>query len=335
MAEALAWKEELGRALRDPRSLARLTGKDPEEMEAVSRLYPLLVPPYYLELCQRYGEPLWRQVAPTAGELSAGGPADHLGEQASSPARALLRRFRDRAVLFATRACAVACRFCNRKALLSSMPPLSREDLEEAIDYLASHREIRDVLVSGGDPLVLEDELLSHLLSRLGEMPHVEIIRVGSRVPVVLPSRVTESLARLLAQSPRTTYLVVHVNHPAELSSQAVASALERLARAGVPLLSQTVLLRGVNDEPRVLEELYWQMASRRIQPYYLFHAEAAAGTAPFQMPLSRGKAVVKEAFGRLPPELRPAYVLDTPGGKKALLDGLGPRSVDLARCGW
>jgi lysine 2,3-aminomutase len=155
------------------------------------------------------------------------------------------------------------------------------------------------------------------------------MVRVGSRVPAVLPSRITPDLCRLLGGGRKPVWLVAHINHPKELAPKSVADALGRLARCGVPVLAQTVLLKGVNDSPEVLEDLWWALAAHRVQPYYLFHAEPARGTAPFQLSLERGRSVVREALRRLPPAYRPTYVLDTPEGKRPLLDESGRRTPE------
>jgi lysine 2,3-aminomutase len=321
MSRPEAWQLELARAHRDPRRLAERLGRKAWAFEEVSALYPLMVPAGYLELCEAHGQELLRQVLPEEGELADDAPADHLGEEATSPAPAVLRRFGDRVALLVTHACAVACRFCNRKSRFWAGGGLPWAEVKEGLAYIESRREVREVLVSGGDPLILEDRRLASVLGRLRSIPHVETLRVGTRVPVVLPSRITPRLCRLLGRGRKPLWLVAHINHPMELEPREVAGALRRLAGSGVPLLAQTVLLKGVNDDPDVLEALYWALAARGVQPYYLFHAEGARGTGPFQMPLDEGRSIVGEALRRLPAELRPTYVVDEPSGKRPLLE--------------
>ncbi|MEH6775572.1 MAG: lysine-2,3-aminomutase-like protein [Cereibacter changlensis] len=250
---------------------------------------------------------------------------DPIGDSAHSPTRGLTHRYPDRVILHTTQTCEVYCRFCFRRETVGDDGTLPDADLEAALDYIRATPAIHEVILTGGDPMVLSARRIAVLLTRLAEIPHVEVLRFHTRVPVVAPQRITaELVAALKVRCP--VYVVVHSNHRDELTLDACA-ALARLADAGIPLLSQTVLLRGVNDDAAVLAELFRCLARNRVKPYYLHHCDLARGTSHFRTSISEGQRIMAELRGRLSGLCIPTYVLDIPGGfGKA---PLGPGYVD------
>jgi lysine 2,3-aminomutase len=288
------------------------------------------VPPGYLDAAGGDEEadaddPLARLCRPDPRELR---PVpwlerDPLAEERLSPVPGLVHRYPDRALLLVTPRCAVYCRFCTRKRLVgrSDGPAF---DLAAATDYLAAHPGIREVVVSGGDPLVLADERLAEILAALRALPSVEVLRLHTRVPAVQPARVTAALAATLARF-HPLYVMIHVAHPRELTP-AVVAACGRLADAGLPLGSQTVLLRGVNDDPDVLAELFRGLLRARVRPYYLHQCDLTEGIEHFRTPLDRGIALLEALRGRLSGTALPTFVVDLPGGLGKV--PLGPEHV-------
>ena len=228
--------------------------------------------PYYLSLIQDAGDPLGRQVVPDVREMDdPAGLADPLTEEAQSPVPGLIHRYPDRVVLLASTRCAVLCRFCMRKRIVGQAHPISAETIQAGIDYVKTHSAIKEVIVSGGDPLLRDDDSLYALLARIRAIPHVAVIRIHSRVPCTLPQRVTVTLANLL-KAFHPLFLNTHFNHPDEITPQAMA-ACQRLAEAGIPLGCQTVLLKGINDDRQTMSAWCTKSAAR-VRPYYLHHAD-------------------------------------------------------------
>jgi lysine 2,3-aminomutase len=230
-----------------------------------------------------------------------------------SPVPSVVHRYPDRALFLVTTRCAMYCRFCTRKRKVGREQHITAEMRREGIDYIARTPEIRDVIVSGGDPLLLPDEVLDDLLKRLRAIPHVEMLRIGSRVPCTLPHRVTRRLAQLLRKY-HPLYLNTHFEHPREVTPQA-AKALERLVDAGIPLGNQSVLLRGVNDDPAVFLELNRKLLACRVRPYYLYQADLVEGTEHFRTPVEAGLEVIRGLRGHTSGLAVPQYVIDAPGG--------------------
>jgi len=311
-----AWQRALADALTDPAELAERFGVDPEPVARVARVFPLRISRYYLSLIDHPGDPIWRQCVPDPAELAGGGDLlrDPLGEEALSPAPNLVHRYPDHCLLLVSSVCATHCRFCTRKRKFAGGGcGTCGGDLEAAFSYIASHPAIRDVLVSGGDPLLLEDDKLEAILQRLRAIPHVEIVRIGSRAPCTLPERITARLARMLSRY-NPLYLNLHFNHPRELTA-ASRKALARLADAGIPLSSQTVLLRGVNDSPAVLKELFEGLLRARVRPYYLFQCDLVFGTDHFRTRLAEGPAFLRALRGHTSGMAIPHFAVDLPGG--------------------
>ena len=279
---------------------------------------PLAITPYYLALCDRRDPacPIRRQVVPSAaeGETVRGDLRDPLGEVAHEVAPELVRRYPDRALLLATDRCAVYCRFCTRSRIVGGGGGArSLDRLGEAFDYLRAHPEIRDVIVSGGDPLALSTERLVALVERLRGIESVETIRLATRVPVVLPQRIAAELTDALRQF-HPIWVMTHFNHPRELTPEATG-ACERLADAGFPVMNHTVLLAGVNDDAEVLTVLFRGLVRHRVRPYYLLQADPVRGTSHLRTPLRTGIDIMERLQGRLSGIALPKLIVDTPGG--------------------
>jgi lysine 2,3-aminomutase len=316
------WRWQLRNACSTADDLARALELTPEELagaRAAERSgFPIAVTPYYLGLCDARDPscPIRRQVVPHAleAEQAAGDLRDPLGEEAHEVAPELVCRYPDRALLLVTDRCAVYCRFCTRSRLVGSGGgPRSDERLAPALDWLRSHPEVRDVIVSGGDPLALATERLLRIVSALRGIESIETIRLATRVPVVLPQRITrELLDALRAHHP--IWVMTHFNHPKELTPLSRAACRE-LADAGFPVMNQTVLLRGINDDAAVLSELFRGLIRERVRPYYLLQADPVRGSAHLRTPLDIGIRIMRELQGRLSGIGLPKLVVDTPGG--------------------
>jgi lysine 2,3-aminomutase len=297
-----------------------------EPLLAVAETYPFRAPRCWLGLMEGPGDPLWRQVVPDSEELAdQGGMHDPLAEEALSPVPNLVHRYPDRVLWLVAHDCALHCRFCTRKRRWQQPLPMTAELFARGFAYLEEHREVSDVLLSGGDPLMLSAVCLENILQRLRRIPHVEIIRIGTRVPGALPERVTAALASMLAQY-HPLYLNLHFNHPREITPD-VKQACRLLADAGIPLGSQTVLLKGVNDDARVLRVLFKQLLTLRVRPYYLLQMDLTQSTAHFRTPLSTGLTILHALRNHISGLALPQFVIDLPGGhgKVPLL----PRTIE------
>ena len=320
------WKWQMKNRIRSVGELRGWIRPVPEELDGIARtrdLFRWRITPYYASLMDP-GDPrcpIRRQVVPHADEMEDDVDLldlDPLEEQAHSPVKNLIHNYRDRVAFCVTTECAVYCRYCLRKRMVGDgTQALNREELQEAIDYLAAHPEVRDVLLTGGDPLSLNDENLGWIIGRLREIPHIDIIRIGTRYPVLNPYRITDELCRLLAEN-HPVWLNTHFNHAKELTEDARA-ALDRLSRAGVPLGNQTVLLKGINDDAETLRELFHKLVTFRVRPYYLYQAQLIGGTRHFRTTIERGMELMEQLRGRLSGFAIPLYVLDTPHGKVPL----------------
>ena len=309
------WQKHLQASLTRPDQLTRSFGIDPLPLADVAERYPMRVTPYYLSLIKSAGDPIWKQAVPDPLELQDGlCPEDPLDEENQSPVPNLVHRYPDRVLFLVSAECAMYCRFCTRKRKVGGeQMRITGETISAGIAYIQEHSEIRDVIVSGGDPLLLSDEKLDSILSRLRAIPHVQIIRIGSRVPVVLPVRITSGLIRVLRKH-HPLYLNTHFNHPDEITGQS-AKACERLANAGIPLGNQTVLLRGVNDDPEVMKLLMQKLLAIRVRPYYIYQADLVRGTEHFRTSVEEGLEVIRALRGHTSGMAVPAYVIDAPGG--------------------
>jgi len=314
------WKQQLAASLTCPEQLAARFNFDPAPMQAVAARYPMLITPHYASLIRAHGDPIWRQCVPDPLELTPDQLFDDpLNEATFSPVPAVVHRYPDRALLMVSGRCAGFCRFCTRKSRVGH-PELcfSEARISEGIAYLAGQDGIRDVILTGGDPLLLEDDRLEDILLRLRQIPHLEIIRIGSRIPVTLPQRITPALSAILARF-HPLYLNTHFNHPRELTP-ASAQACARLADAGIPLGNQTVLLRGVNDDPATMAELCRKLLTMRVKPYYLHQMDMARGTGHFHVTVKQGLGIVAALRGRISGMAIPCYMLDPPSGEGKLV---------------
>ena len=290
------------------------------ELEAVAARYAIAVTPAVAALINPADptDPIGLQYLPSPEELETtpDEQADPIGDGVHSPVKGIVHRYPDRLLLTATHACAVYCRFCFRREVVGpgGAGGLTPAELDAALTYIAGHPQVWEVILTGGDPLVMSPRRIEDLVRRIADIPHVKILRVHTRLPVAEPERVNEALVSALSGSRLRLAVGVHVNHARELTPAADA-ALARLAGAGALLLSQTVLLRGVNDRVEVLGELMRALVERGVRPYYLHHPDPAPGTARFRVSLAEGQALVRGLRGRYSGLCQPTYVLDIPGG--------------------
>jgi lysine 2,3-aminomutase len=288
-------------------------------LERVAAQYAVAITPAMAALIDRADpdDPIARQFVPDPAELAVRleEASDPIGDLTHSPVEGIVHRYPDRVLLKLTHVCAVYCRFCFRREMIGpNAKPLTPKQLDAAFDYIASHPEIWEVVLTGGDPLVLSARRLRQVVSRLAAIAHVKVIRVHTRVPAADPARITAELVRALKARGKATYVVLHANHPRELTDAARA-ACDRLIDAGIPMLSQSVLLAGVNDDPRTLGALMRALVECRIKPYYLHHGDLAPGTSHLRTSIERGQALMRAIHGRLSGLCQPTYVLDIPGG--------------------
>lgn len=312
------------------RSLEQLSAYVPSlngraELQKVIDKYPMAITPYYATLIGRadMSDPIFRQSVPNIQELCdpASLSEDPLEEHEDMPLPGLVHRYRDRALLIATTMCSMYCRHCTRKRIAGTRESaISPRRLQQVVEYLNAHPEISDVIVSGGDPLTMSDASLEAVLSALRSVPTVQVIRIGTRVPVVLPMRITDELVTMLKKY-HPLWINTHFNHPNELSEQA-KQACAKLADAGIPLGNQTVLLRGVNDNPQVIEQLCRGLIRMRVRPYYLYQCDLVRGVEHFRTSVRKGIEIMEYLRGRVSGIAIPMFVVDAPhgGGKIPVL---------------
>lgn len=287
------------------------------EQDAVASRYPFKVSTYYAGLISKSRDAIWRQCIPDVRELDEDTQnADPLSENLLSPVPGLIHRYPDRVVMIVSNRCPVYCRFCMRKRHVGAGTDLPPDPgaIDRAIEYIRSHSEIQDVILSGGDPLMLDDSSLHLILSRVRAISHVKIIRIGTRVPVTFPERVTQELCDMLKRF-HPLYINTHFNHPAEITDLS-SRACEMLADAGIPLGNQTVLLRDVNDDVTVMRDLMTGLLKLRIRPYYIHQMDLIKGTAHFRTPVSQGLEIIRALRGHVSGMAVPHYVIDLPLGK-------------------
>ena len=311
------------KTLRSPADLAD-AGLVPRErladLERVAAQYAVALTPAMAELVDPSdpSDPIARQFVPDPAELDRRPEetADPIGDSAHSPVEGIVHRYPDRVLLKLVHVCPVYCRFCFRRETVGPRGPhtLSGEALAAALAYLREHGEIWEVVLTGGDPLVLSPRRLGTVMASLSAIEHVKVVRLHTRVPVVEPERVRSELVHALKADGRATYVVLHANHPRELTAAARA-ACARLVDAGIPMLSQSVLLRGVNDDAKTLGELMRAFVENRIKPYYLHHGDLAPGTAHLRTGIEEGQSLMRALRGRYSGLCQPTYVLDIPGG--------------------
>jgi lysine 2,3-aminomutase len=309
------WRELLRRSITTAEALSRHLPIDLKTVSDVADCYPFRINPYYLSLIQHHRDPIWRQAIPDTAEIEDTSDApDPLAEEILSPVPNLIHRYPDRVVLLVSNQCAMYCRFCMRKRRVGPSQLISlKETLEGATDYIRREPRIREVILSGGDPFLLETDTVEKILIALRKIPHVEIIRIHSRTPCTLPQRMTFRLTDMLKKY-QPLYVNTHFNHPLEITPIA-AAACARLADAGIPLGNQTVFLKGVNDTAEIMTELFQKLLQIRVRPYYLHHPDPVRGTGHFRPSIEKGIEIMAAIQGHTSGICLPHYVIDVPGG--------------------
>ncbi len=314
------WRWQLSHRLNSLSDFEKVLRLSDSERKALTQkdLFRVDITPYFISLMDPNDpdDPVRRQLIPTAREITAntGMMEDTQAEDANTPVPGLVHRYPDRALMLVTTQCASYCRYCTRGRIVGDPnATFSRQELGAQIDYLKRTPQIRDVLLSGGDPLVLAPGLLEELLSRLREIPHIEILRIGSRVPVFMPMRVTDDLCQMLAKF-HPLWLNIHVNHPNEITAE-LAQACDRLLRVGIPLGNQSVLLAGINDCVNVQRKLVHDLVRLRVRPYYLYICDLVEGAGHFRTPVSKGIEIIEGLRGHTSGFAVPTFVVDAPAG--------------------
>lgn len=322
ISEWCDWKWQLRNSIRSIKRLSDFINPAADEifsgLENRSRL-PIRITPYYMSLIDR-NDPLQsirRTVVPSFSELSTmnGESSDPLCEHNDSPVPNIVHRYPDRALFLVTGICSSYCRYCTRSHFVAKeeRQQYGYKNMEPAFQYIQDHKEIRDVVVSGGDPLILSDASIDRILCRLRRIPHVEIVRIGTKVPVVLPQRITDGLISVFRKY-HPLWMSIHFTHPYELTCE-VKQACERLADAGMPLGSQTVLLKGINDSVEILKELYHGLLKIRVRPYYLYQCDPVPGSARYRTSVEKGIEIIRGLRGHTSGYAVPHFVIDAPGG--------------------
>ncbi|MDR1316646.1 MAG: KamA family radical SAM protein [Spirochaetales bacterium] len=310
LANRITSLERLGRML-------HLTDMETQVFRDRPDAVPLSITPYYASLLDPIdpSHALRRSVVPTIFEnlVSPGESPDPLAEDRDTPVPGLVHRYPDRVLFLAAYSCSTYCRYCTRSRAVGSACAPTPETWEHALEYIREHKEIRDVLISGGDPLILPDEIIDLLLSRISAIPHVEFIRIGTKVPAVMPQRITRPLIKVLRKY-RPLWISIHATHPDELTPE-MRHACDRLANAGIPLGSQTVLLAGINDCAETLKKLYHGLLTMRVRPYYLYQCDPISGSNHFRTSVRKGLEIMRNLRGFTSGYAVPTYVIDAPGG--------------------
>ncbi len=318
------WRWQLRHAIRDIPTFEALLGvrfsaHERGRLDATLARFPLSITPYYLSLIDAKdyaNDPVFLQAFPRASELEVmpGDMADPLAEDKDSPVAGITHRYPDRVLFQVSNVCSMYCRHCTRKRKVGDRDFIpGRDALKEGLDYIRGTPVVRDVLLSGGDPLMLADGYLDWILSELDAIPHVEIVRIGTRMPVVLPYRITDELVAMLRRH-HPLWVNTHFNHPREITASS-RRALARLADAGIPLGNQTVLLAGVNDCPRIMRRLVHRLVQNRVRPYYLYQCDMSEGLSHFRTPVGKGMEIIESLIGHTSGLAVPTYVIDAPGG--------------------
>jgi lysine 2,3-aminomutase len=308
------WQEMLRQSVDSAKDLVERFGFDTETAEKLNKLFHIRINPYYLSLIRYPNDPIWRQCIPDAIELQdEKAPEDPLNEEADSPVPSITHRYPDRVLFLITSQCSMYCRFCTRKRKVSDSTKINAKYIQRGLEYIGAHSEIRDVVISGGDPLMVTDYALEKVLAGLREIPHVEIIRLGTKMPCVLPQRITTKLCKMLKKY-HPLYVNTHFNHPWECTPEA-ERACNMLADVGIPVGNQAVLMKGVNDNADVMVELHRKLLKMRVRPYYIYQADLTKGTNHFRTPVRVGLEIMDKLRGHTSGLAIPYYVIDAPGG--------------------
>jgi lysine 2,3-aminomutase len=308
------WHAILADSIVSLKDLGHRMSIDTKGIAPVIKRYPMRINPYYLSLISEKDDPVWKQAIPDERELND--PLftdDPLNEEFQSPVPGLTHRYPDRVLFLVSNHCAMYCRHCMRKRKVGRPGVVTAATIDQGIDYITSNPAVKDVLLSGGDPLMLENEAIESLLSRLRRIKHLDIIRIHTRMPCTLPQRITPDLVNILKQF-HPLYINTQFNHPAEITPQATA-ACALLANAGIPLGCQSVLLKGVNDDPAVMQQLMRMLLRIRVKPYYIHHGDPIKGTGHFRTAIETGIRIMKSLRGRISGMGVPHYMIDLPGG--------------------
>ncbi len=318
------WHWQLRHSIKTIAEVESLLGLqfDPEERAQLSQTlekFPLSITPYYLSLIDPAdfrNDPVFRQSFPSPAELlvERHEMSDPLAEDKDSPVPGVTHRYPDRVLLQVSNVCSMYCRHCTRKRKVGDRDFLpGRDQIARGLDYIRNTPQVRDVLLSGGDPLMLADDQLDWILTELGRIPHVQVVRIGTRMPVVLPYRITDALVAMLKKH-NPLWINTHFNHPREITASS-RQALGKLADAGIPLGNQAVLLAGVNDCPRIIKELVHRLVANRVRPYYLYQCDLSEGLSHFRTPVGKGIEIMESLIGHTSGFAVPTYVVDAPGG--------------------
>jgi lysine 2,3-aminomutase len=314
------WKWQLRNSITGIEELKKIMKLSDKEIMAINNLkgrLPMRITPYFASLIYDtgYSHPLRRNVIPVVEELiqHRNEQSDPLHEKSYSPVKGIVHRYPDRVLFTVTQVCSSYCRYCTRSHSVGKLDKLGRNDFEKAFEYIESHKEVRDVLISGGDPLTLTDEILEYILSNIRKIEHVEIIRIGTRIPVVLPMRITDKLVNMLKKY-QPLFISLHFSHPTEVTGESV-KACTKLADGGFPLGSQTVLLKGINDNIPVMKELFHKLLKMRVRPYYLYQCDLIPGSGHFRTTVRKGLEIIKGLRGFTSGYAIPTFVIDAPGG--------------------
>ena len=315
------WKWQMRNAIKslgELKKYVKLSKQDEEDFDKCLTAFPMAITPYYLSLISLddSNDPIRLQSIPTGLELHKASAEmyDPLHEDIDSPVPGLTHRYPDRVMLLITDQCGMYCRHCTRRRFAGQKDAvLPMEQIDNAIDYIAKHPELRDVLISGGDPLLVSDDMLESIIRKIRAIPHVEVIRIGSRVPVVIPQRITESLCGMLKKY-HPIWLNIHFNHPNEITPESSA-ACSMLADAGIPLGNQSVLLAGVNDCVYVMKDLVQKLVKMRVRPYYIFNCDLSIGLEHFRVPVAKGIEIIEALRGHTSGFCVPTFAVDVPGG--------------------
>lgn len=318
------WKWQLKHAIKSLEQFEKLTGirfeeKERDDLHKTFDKFPLSITPYYLSLINtknfRY-DPVFKQAFGGVEELitTSSELADPLSEDTDSPVEGITHRYPDRVLFHVSNICSMYCRHCTRKRKVGDVDYVpSKDQLSKGIDYIRKTPQVRDVLLSGGDPFMLPDQMIDWLLSEVSSIPHVEVIRIGTRMPVVLPYRITDDLITILKKY-QPLWINTHFNHPKEITTSSKA-AVAKLADGGFPLGNQSVLLADVNDCPRIMKSLVHKLVQNRIRPYYLYQCDLSEGLSHFRTPIGKGIEIMESLIGHTSGFARPTYVIDAPGG--------------------
>jgi len=314
------WRWQLSHRLNSVEEIEQIIPLTPSEKKALgtSGLFRVDITPYFISLInpEDPADPVRRQIIPTAAEIApfTGMMEDSLAEDRHSPVPGLVHRYPDRVLMLVTTQCASYCRYCTRSRIVGDPgQTFSRKEFDMQLEYLRRTPQVRDVLLSGGDPLVLAPKILEEILTRLREIPHIEIVRIGSRVPVFLPMRITGELCEMLGRF-HPLWLNIHVNHPNEITLE-LAAACDRMSRAGIPLGNQSVLLAGVNDCVHIQRELVQKLTRIRVRPYYLYQCDLVEGAGHFRTPVAKGIEIIEGLRGHTSGYAVPQFIVDAPGG--------------------